>query len=139
MKKIIVHKEDANVVFSFYAGDDLDYAISRIVPQNSFYIVLNEDEVSFLIPYEGYDIVNESLVIDIIKAKNALHRIRRSKRYEEFYSYDAEISKQIPGTFAQLEEKRADIRKKYDDIQKDIDDVETVDDLKSVIEKHSLK
>lgn len=75
------------------------------------------------------------IVINLDKAKNISHDIRREKRAEEFKPYDEVIMKQIPGTeFAQAEAARQAIREKYAQLQNDIDTAPGIDELKFVLE-----
>jgi hypothetical protein len=54
------------------------------------------------------------ITINLDKAKNIAHDIRRIKREEEFAPYDAVIMKQIPGNDAtEAEAARQAIRDKY--------------------------
>ena len=50
--------------------------------------------------------------INLNKAKQIAHKIRRSARQVEFQPYDSAISKQIPGEVTRAEEQRKAIRKK---------------------------
>lgn len=76
-----------------------------------------------------------SITINLNKAKDIAHGIRRTKREEEFAPYDAIIMKQIPGADATAAETaRAEIRDKYATIQTNIDAAEDVASLKTVVE-----
>ena len=75
------------------------------------------------------------IVINLNKAKNISHEIRREKRAEEFKPYDEVIMKQIPGTeFAAAEAARQAIRDKYAQLQNDIDTAPGINELKFVLE-----
>lgn len=75
------------------------------------------------------------ITINMDKAKNIAHDIRREKRAEEFKPYDEIIMKQIPGSnTAEVEAARQEIRNKYDVIQQNIDTAETPEELKLIIE-----
>lgn len=75
------------------------------------------------------------IIINIDKAKNIGHDIRREKRNEEFKPYDDIIAKQIPGKDAQeAEVARQQIRDKYLVIQQQIDAATTPEEIKTVLE-----
>jgi hypothetical protein len=74
-----------------------------------------------------------SIVINLNKAKNIVHDLRRLARAEEFKPYDDVIMKQIPGNdFNVAEQERQKIRDKYSEIQNNIDSAETIEELKEI-------
>ena len=74
------------------------------------------------------------LIIDVTKAKNIAHDMRRAAREEEFKPLDAVIMKQIPGNDAvQAEADRQAIRNKYAAMQADIDAAATPDEIKAAL------
>jgi hypothetical protein len=74
------------------------------------------------------------ITINIDKAKNIAHDIRRAARAEEFKPHDEVIMKQIPGVDAQVAEAaRQAIREKYVAMQADIDSAATPDEIKQVL------
>jgi hypothetical protein len=73
------------------------------------------------------------LVIDLTKAKNIGHDMRRAARAEEFKPYDEAIAKQIPGQVDGAEAARQAIREKYAAIQVDIDAASTPDEIKAAL------
>jgi hypothetical protein len=72
--------------------------------------------------------------IDMTKAKEIGHTIRRAKRAAEFEPLDAVIAKQIPGidTVA-VEAQRQYIRDKYAVIQNQIDSSQEPSEIKSAL------
>lgn len=75
------------------------------------------------------------IVINIDKAKNIAHDLRRSKREEEFAPYDAVIMKQIPGnSAAEAEAARQAIRNKYAAMQVEINAASTPEEIKIALE-----
>jgi len=72
--------------------------------------------------------------ININKAKEIGHTIRREQRAEEFKPLDEIISKQIPGTTQEeVEAARQVIREKYSEIQSQIDSAATPEDIKGAL------
>lgn len=73
------------------------------------------------------------IVINIDKAKNIAHDLRRAARAEEFKPFDEAISKQIPGQTEGAEAQRQLIRDKYAVMQSEIDAATTVEQIKAVM------
>ena len=73
------------------------------------------------------------LVIDLTKAKNIGHDMRRAARAEEFKPYDEAIAKQIPGAADGAEAARQAIRDKYAAIHTSIDAAATPDEIKAAL------
>ena len=72
--------------------------------------------------------------VNLSKAKDIAHGIRREARAAEFKPYDEIIMKQIPGNDAiAAEAARAAIRTKYVTMQTAIDAASTVDQIKAVM------
>ena len=71
--------------------------------------------------------------INLTKAKEIAHNIRRYKRDEEFLPVDSLIAKQLPSNdFKKLEAERQKIRNKYSTIQTKIDYCEHVEELENI-------
>ena len=73
-----------------------------------------------------------SVSVNLAKAKNIAHEVRRAKRTEEFAPLD--IKATIPSEAAAAEEARAAIRTKYAGVQTSIDAAADVDALKAIVE-----
>lgn len=72
--------------------------------------------------------------INLDKAKQIGHDIRRAERAKEFEPFDKIIAAQIPGNdLAQAEAARQAIREKYAAIQVNIDEASTPDQIKSAL------
>lgn len=69
--------------------------------------------------------------INIDKAKDIAHNIRRTKRSEEFAPLD--IKATIPSEAEAAEEARQKIREKYAVIQTSIDNASTPEQLKAIL------
>jgi hypothetical protein len=70
--------------------------------------------------------------INIDKAKNIGHDMRRAARAEEFKPFDEAIAKQIPGNDG-AETARQVIRDKYAAIQTNIDAAATPEEIKAAL------
>ena len=73
-----------------------------------------------------------SIVINVTKAKDIAHDVRRAKRSEEFAPLD--IKATIPSEATAAEEARAAIRAKYATVQTNIDSATDVDTLKTIVD-----
>lgn len=75
------------------------------------------------------------ITINVNKAKDIAHNIRRDKRTKEFKPYDEIIMKQIPNTnLTEVEAARQTIREKYVVIQEEINNATNVNELKTIID-----
>ena len=72
------------------------------------------------------------IVINLNKAKEVAHGMRRAKRSEEFAPLDVKAT--IPAEAEAAEAARAEIRAKYATVQTNIDAAADVDALKTVLE-----
>lgn len=73
--------------------------------------------------------------INLNKARDITHTIRREARAEEFKPHDEIIAKQIPGADAvAAEAARQAIRDKYAAIQQDIDSAPSANELKLIVD-----
>jgi len=74
------------------------------------------------------------IVVNIDKAKNIAHNMRRAARAEEFKPYDEVIMKQIPGNdMVVAEAARQAIREKYNDMQSAINSAKTPEEIKTAL------
>jgi len=72
--------------------------------------------------------------INLDKAKDIGHTMRRQSRADEFAPYDKIIAAQIPGQSAQeAESARQAIREKYATIQQAIDAASTPEEIKAAL------
>jgi hypothetical protein len=75
------------------------------------------------------------IIVNIDKAKNIGHEIRRKIRAKEFAPLDEVIMKRIPGTAeSEVEASRQVIRDKYAAIQTQIDAASTLEEIKVALE-----
>ena len=71
------------------------------------------------------------ITINVDKAKNIAHDIRRAKRAEEFAPLD--IKATIPSEAAAAESARQVVRDKYADMQTEIDSASTPEEIKAAL------
>lgn len=79
------------------------------------------------------------ITIDIQKARDIAHGIRRGRRAAEFAPHDAVIAGAIPGADAvQAEAARQQIRERYADLQERIDATGRADELAELVRTELL-
>ena len=133
----------SRIIFQSESG-----GVSVIVPTGSVELALKD--VPAGVPYEIVstdDIPSDryfrnawiadgaAVAVDLGKAKDIGHDIRRQQRAEEFQPFDEIIAKQIPGADAlAAEASRQEIRDKYADVQDAINAAETTDSIKLALE-----
>ena len=133
----------SRIIFQSESG-----GVSVIVPTGSVELALKD--VPTGVPYEIVSADNipsdryfrnawvadgAAVAVDLGKAKDIGHDIRRQQRAEEFKPYDEVIMKQIPGADAvAAEEARQAIRDKYAAIQDEIDAAEGPAAIKAALE-----
>lgn len=137
---IVVQREDNSVSVIYTGASRLttDQIVARHFENSSeVYQVVDSSVLptqSMLFDAWVYDETNGA-VVDISRAKNVAHNIRRYYRTEEMQPYDDIIAKQIPGEDADdAEAQRALIRTKYATKQTEIDACTTVEQLQTIIE-----
>ena len=106
------------------------------VPENTPYFIASTDDIpSDRFFRDAWVADGAAVAVDLGKAKDIGHDIRRQQRAEEFAPFDEIIAKQIPGADAlTAEASRQDIRDKYALIQDVINASETPDEIKSALE-----
>lgn len=75
-----------------------------------------------------------SIKVNIDKAKNIAHDLRRKKRDDLFAPYDNIIMRQIPGNdYTVAEQARADIRAADSIVQQNINSAITLEEIKQIL------
>ena len=134
MTRIIFQNESGGVSVLIPA-ESVELAL-KDVPDGVAYEIVEDDAIPADRFFRGAWVANGAAVdVDLGKAKDIGHDIRRTQRAEEFKPYDEVIMKQIPGnSAAEAEEARQQIRFKYALIQDVIEAAETPDEIKSALE-----
>jgi hypothetical protein len=77
-----------------------------------------------------------TISINLDKAKDIAHNLRRQQRAAEFAPLDKAIAARIPGMEPDvIEEKREAVREKYAEIQEAIEAAKTPEEIKAAIEE----
>jgi hypothetical protein len=135
-RRIIYKRGDGGVSIIIPAGN-VEQAIKDIPEGCPYKIVdISQLKVDRTFRNQWTMDVDNNIVVDIKKAKEYAHKIRREKRDKEFEPFDNIIMKQIPGNdYTEAEANRASVRAKYVDIQDRIDVSNTEEELLSVFKE----
>ena len=131
----IIFQNDSGGVSVIVPTGSVELAL-KDVPEGVAYEIVEDDAIPSDRFFRNAWVANGAAVdVDLDKAKDIGHDIRRTQREAEFAPFDAIIMKQIPGADnAAAEEARQQIRFKYALIQDVIEAAETPDEIKSALE-----
>jgi len=134
MKRIIYQNSEGGVSV-IIPTESVELAL-KDVPEGVAYEIVEDDAIPADRFFRNAWVANGAAVdVDLDKAKDIGHDMRRAARAEEFAPLDAVIAKQIPGTSAtEAEVARQEIRDKYAAIQVEIDAAEDPDQIKTALE-----
>jgi hypothetical protein len=106
------------------------------VPENTPYSIVDVADIPSDRYFRGAWVADGAAVaVDLSKAKDIGHDIRRQQRTKEFAPFDEIIAKQIPGLdAAEAEAARVAIRDKYAKVQLAIDTAADPDAIKLALE-----
>jgi hypothetical protein len=137
MTRIIFQNESGGVSVIIPTGElPIEEVAAKDVPEGVAYEIVEDDAIPADRFFRNAWVANGAAVdVDLDKAKDIGHDIRRTQREAEFAPFDAIIMKQIPGNSAvEAEASRQEIRFKYALIQDAINVAETADEIKSALE-----
>ena len=143
-ERIVYTNQDGSVSVVIPSGEvPIETIMTKDVPANAINArQITTDELPQDRLFRGaWDDSNpeEFIGINLSKAKEIAHTIRRAKREEEFKPLDEVIMKQIPGTHTvTAEESRAEIRNRYTQIQNDIDSTTDETSLRSTLINNNI-
>lgn len=135
MKRIIYENESGGVTI---LTPVISIEISlKDIPNECSYSIIDDEELPTDTFFRDAWIKNGNKVeVDLTKAKEIAHQMRREKRTKEFEPCDSIISKQIPGEdFSIIEEIRQNIRKSYHILQEKIDNASTPEQIKELMKE----
>jgi hypothetical protein len=136
-QRIIFQNAEGGVSVIIPTGElPIEEVAAKDVPEGVPYEIVEDDAIPADRFFRNAWVANGAAVdVDLDKAKDIGHDIRRTKRETEFAPFDAIIMKQIPGTSAtEAEAARQEIRDKYAAIQTEIDAAEDPDQIKAALE-----
>ena len=134
MKRIIYPTPDGGVAVIIPA-ESVELAL-KDVPEGVAYEIVDADDIPSDRYFRNAWVADGAAIeVDLGKAKDIGHYIRRAQRAEEFAPFDEIIAKQIPGVpAAEAEANRQAIRDKYALIQDVIDSASDTDTIKLALE-----
>jgi hypothetical protein len=138
-KKIIYPTENNGVAIItpiLDCGLTVEQIAAKDVPIGVPFKIINASEVPADFTFRAaWEYSAMSIIINLNKAKDIGHTMRRDARTKEFAPYDEIISKQIPGaSVVEAEAARQAIREKYAVIQLKIDAALTPEEIKQALE-----
>jgi hypothetical protein len=136
-QRIIFQNAEGGVSVIIPTGElPIEEVAAKDVPEGVAYKIVEDDAIPADRFFRNAWVASGAAVdVDLDKAKDIGHDIRRTKREAEFAPFDAIIMKQIPGNSAtEAEASRQEIRFKYALIQDAINVAETPDEIKSALE-----
>jgi hypothetical protein len=137
MTRIIYTNNEGGISVIIPTGElNIEEIAAKDVPNGVAFEIVEDSAIPSDRFFRGAWIANGAAVdIDLPKAQEIGHAIRRIKRAEEFAPYDEVIAKQIPGNDpTEVEAARQEIRDKYAAIQDAIDEAETPNEIKATLE-----
>ena len=131
----IIFQNDSGGVSVIVPTGSVELALKDVPAGVPYEIVTTDDIPSDRYFRNAWVADGAAVAVDLGKAKDIGHDIRRQQRSEEFQPFDEIIAKQIPGADAlAAEAARAEIRDKYAEIQDAINAAETTDSIKLALE-----
>ena len=133
MKRIIYQNSEGGVSV-IVPTESVELAL-KDVPEGIAYEIVEDDAIPADRFFRNAWVANGAAVeVDLDKAKDIGHDIRRAQRSTEFKPFDDIIAKQIPGADAlEAEASRAQIRFKYGLIQDAIDAASDPEEIKAAL------
>lgn len=140
MKIAVFENESGGVSLLIPApGKSLSAVVHKNLPKGQKFTVANTKDLPDRTFRDAWKKEGRKITVDVNKAKDLTHTLRRMKREIEFKPHDEIIMKQIPGKDSKdVETEREKIRQKYWVIQDEIDACNSPDELKEIIAKENL-
>lgn len=131
----IIHPLADGVAITTPTGEvPIEQVAQQVAPDGNYAIVDSSAIPSDRFFRAAWVLRNNTLEIDLAKAKEIGQQRRRAARDAEFKPLDDVIAKQIPGIDLDAAEAgRALIRKKYEAMQVAINDAKTPDEIKAAL------
>jgi len=131
----IIFQNESGGVSVIIPTESVELAL-KDVPEGVAYEIVEDDAIPTDRFFRNAWVANGAAVdVDLNKAKDIGHDLRRTKREAEFAPFDEIIAKQIPGvSTAEAEEARQAIREKYALIQDVINGASDPNEIKTALE-----
>ncbi len=137
MECIVFENDESVSVISPAPGISIQ-SQTKLVPDGKKYLLLDSKDLpKDRLFRSAWKINNQGVEVDVVKAKETVHDMRRDKREEEFKPLDKSMVIHILDTAKStpIELERKKVRDKYADIQTDIDNCADEAELRALINK----
>ena len=137
----IIHPLTDGVAITTPTGEVPIEQVAAQVAPDGLYAIVTADQIPADTTFRGaWVYADGSIEIDLDKAKEITHNLRRAMRAEEFAPLDQTIAFRLPGTTIKETEKlREEVRDKYAEMQEEIDLATDVEQLKVLLEAYKEK
>lgn len=137
----IIHPTADGVAITTPTGEVPIEQVAQQVAPDGIYAIVTADQIPSDTTFRGaWVYADGSIEIDLDKAKEITHNLRRAMRAEEFAPLDQTIAFRLPGTTIKETEKlREEVRDKYAEMQEEIDLATDVEQLKVLLEAYKEK
>jgi hypothetical protein len=134
MSQVIIYSmQDGGVGIVIPTGEiPIAKVLLKDVPKNTDAVIVDVSRLPNDTTFrDAWEKTNQTVSINLNKAKNIAHDRRRFAREEEFKPWDVKAT--IPSEAAQAEAERQKIRNKYAVMQTKINAAKTVEELKALL------
>lgn len=137
----IIHPTPTGVAITTPTGEAPIEQVAQQVAPDGIYAIVTADQIPADTTFRGAWVYADGIIeIDLDKAKEITHNLRRAMRAEEFAPLDQTIAFRLPGTTIKETEKlREEVRDKYVEMQEEIDLATDVEQLKVLLEAYKEK
>lgn len=127
--KVILIKENGNVTLITPLEGKIDEIIKQY--KNNDILIIDHSLLPNKKLLNVWDFDKKNVFIDIKKAKEYIHGLRRKKRNIDFKDYDRLST--VPELFNEVEAKRKEIREIYKTLQENIDNATSAEQLEEIL------
>ena len=137
----IIHPTADGVAITTPTGEVPIEQVAQQVAPDGIYAIVTADQIPSDTTFRGAWVYADGTIeIDLDKAKEITHNLRRAMRAEEFAPLDQTIAFRLPGTTIKETEKlREEVRDKYVEMQEEIDLATDVEQLKVLLKAYKKK
>ena len=137
----IIHPLTDGVAITTLTGEVPIEQVAEQVAPDGIYAIVTADQIPADTTFRAAWVYADGTIeIDLDKAKEITHNLRRAMRAEEFAPLDQTIAFRLPGTTIKETEKlREEVRDKYKEMQGAIDSAENAEQLKKILEIYKEK
>lgn len=137
----IIHPTADGVAITTPTGEVPIEQVAQQVAPDGIYAIVTADQIPSDTTFRAAWVYADGTIeINLDKAKEITHNLRRAMRAEEFAPLDQTIAFRLPGTTIKETEKlREEVRDKYVEMQEEVDLATDVEQLKVLLEAYKEK